>query len=137
MKFLVLLAVIGVAAATYTIKTHDDLIKTRGLCVKELNVPDNYVEKFKKWDFQDDETTRCYIKCVLNKMELFDTANGFNVENLVEQLGQNKDKTEVRTEVTKCSDKNEQKSDDCTWAYRGFKCFLSKHLQLVQSSVKS
>lgn len=72
----------------------------------------------------------------MNKMGLFTDQDGFNVDRLVKQLGQNRNETEVRTEILKCADKNPSKDDACVWAFRGFNCFKAAHLSLVQTSVK-
>lgn len=94
------------------------------------------VTEYKKWNFPDDEKTRIYIKCIFTKMGLFEDVKGFNVEHLVEQLGQGRDKAETRTEVEKCADKNEAGDDKAVWAFRGLKCFKAAHLPLIQMSVK-
>lgn len=69
-------------------------------------------------------------------MGLFEDATGFNVEHLVQQLGQGKNADEVRTEIVKCADDNTNKDTNCIWAYRGFKCFREAHLDLIKLSVK-
>ena len=139
MKYLiaVLFACLALASAEeYRIRNSEDLMKARKDCVEAKKVPAAHIEKYKKFDFPDDETTRCYLQCILEKFQLFDVKTGFNQENLLKQLGQNKDANTVKTDIEACADKNDQKSDSCTWAYRGFKCFLTKNLQLVQDSLK-
>lgn len=108
----------------------------RPQCVTSLSIPDDLVNKYKKFEFPGDDKTKCYISCILKKMNLFDEKTGFNVDNAVKQLGQGKNQTEVRAAVVKCADKNDQKSNACEWAYRGFNCFKAAHLELVQSSLK-
>lgn len=76
------------------------------------------------------------MRCILNKMGLFDDTTGFNIDHLVKQLGQNRNEAEVRTEVAKCADKNPNKDDNCVWAFRGFQCFKQAHLPLIQVSMK-
>lgn len=123
-------------ADDWKIQTHDNLSTYRPECASTLNIPENVVAEYKKWNFPDDEKTRCYIRCIFNKMGLFTDEQGFNVERLVKQLGQNRNETEVRAEILKCADKNEAKDNACVWAFRGFNCFKEAHLSLVQTSVK-
>lgn len=112
-------------------------MKARKECVEEKKVSNDLLEKYKKYEYPDDEVTRCYIECVFEKFQLFEPKTGFLVDNLLTQLGQSKEnKDEVKADIEKCADKNEQKSDSCTWAFRGFKCFISKNLPLVMESVK-
>lgn len=94
------------------------------------------MNEYKKWNFSNDEKTQCYIKCIFGKMGLFDEKDGFDIERLVKQLGQGKNETVIRPEIVKCADKNQQKTDACQWAYRGFDCFKKAHLDLVQTSLK-
>ncbi|XP_014094882.1 general odorant-binding protein 99a [Bactrocera oleae] len=141
MKYIIavlLAALVAMAAAEeYKIRNQDDLLKARKECMEAKKVPTEHIEKFKKFEFPDDEVTRCYIECIFNKFQLFSPTEGFKTQNLIAQLGQNKEnKDAVKADIEKCADKNEQKSDSCTWAYRGFKCFISKNLPLVQESLK-
>lgn len=108
----------------------------RPVCASSLSIPEAQVNEYKKWNFPNDEKTRCYVKCILEKMGLFTDATGFNVERLIQQLGQGKNATTIKTEVEKCADKNPNKDHACVWAYRGFNCFKAAHLSLVQQSVK-
>lgn len=124
------------AQADFKIQTKEDIETYRPDCVKSLSIPEELVNKYKKFDFPADDKTKCYISCILKKMGLFNETTGFNVDNAVKQLGQGKNETEVRAAVVKCADKNEQKSSACEWAYRGFTCFKTAHLELVQSSLK-
>ncbi|XP_055377141.1 general odorant-binding protein 99a-like [Condylostylus longicornis] len=131
-------ALILAVNAEWKINTQEDLMKYREECVAEKNVPTEHVDKYKKWDYPDDETTRCYLECVFNKMGLYDPKDGYNIDHLTQQLKHNsKDEhDDIRSRIENCIDKNEQKSDSCAYLFRGFKCFMSKNLQLVQQSIK-
>ena len=134
----VLCALIALASADeFKLRNQEDLLKARKECMEAKKVSAEHVEKYKKFEFPDDEITRCYIECIFEKFQVFSPTDGFKIENLIAQLGQGKEnKDEVKAEVEKCADKNEQKSDTCTWAFRGFKCFISKNLPLVQETLK-
>lgn len=54
----------------------------------------------------------------------------------LKQLGQGKNETLIKPDVEKCADKNLNKDHACAWAFRGFNCFKTAHLPLVQTSVK-
>ncbi|KAL1397319.1 hypothetical protein pipiens_009855 [Culex pipiens pipiens] len=133
--FIAVFALIAVAAADFTVKTTDDLQTYRSECVSSLSISDELVAKYRKWDFPEDDTTQCYIKCIFNKMELFDDNNGPIVDNLVLQLAHGRDADEVRAEILKCVDKNTD-DNSCHWAFRGFKCFQTNNLQLIKASIK-
>ncbi|EDW02280.1 general odorant-binding protein 99a [Drosophila grimshawi] len=134
---ILLCALIGLAsAAEYKLRTAEDLQKVRKECAVANKVTEVLITKYKAFEYPDDEITRNYIKCIFNKFDLFEDTKGFNVDNLVAQLGQGReDKTTLKADVEKCADKNEQKSNVSAWAYRGFKCFLSKNLPLVQAAI--
>ncbi|XP_055632156.1 general odorant-binding protein 99a-like [Toxorhynchites rutilus septentrionalis] len=133
--FITAFALIVAVSADFTVQTREDLLRYRSECASSLNIPEETVEKYKKWEFPEEDSTKCYIKCVFNKMHLFDDTTGPNVDNLVQQLAHGRDADEVRAEVVKCVDKN---TDDnaCHWAFRGFKCFQKNNLQLIKSSIK-
>lgn len=82
MKFiLAIFAVLAMAAAecpsNYNIKTSEDLTNYRTECIASLHLPEQKAEDFKKWKFEAADA--CYIKCVFNKMGLFDDVQGFCV----------------------------------------------------------
>lgn len=124
------------AAEEWTIQTQENLNSYRPECVTSLGISEELVNEYKKFNFSNDEKTQCYINCIFKKMGLFDEKDGFNIDRLVKQLSQGKNETVIRPEVVKCADKNPNKTNACSWAYRGFTCFKTAHLDLVQASVK-
>lgn len=124
------------AAAEWKIQTAENIAAYRPVCATSLNIPEDKVNEYKKFNFPNDEKTQCYIKCIFEKMGLFDEKEGFNVEHLVKQLGQGKNETAIRPEIVKCADKNTQKTNACQWAYRGFDCFKKANLELVKAAIK-
>ncbi|XP_052862705.1 general odorant-binding protein 99a-like isoform X1 [Anopheles cruzii] len=136
-KYVVAVLIVSLVqvSAEFVVQTRDDLLKYRGECVKSLGVSDELVEKYKSWNFPEDDTTQCYIKCIFNKMQLFDDTNGPNVENLVQQLAHGRDAEEVRGEINKCTGSNTD-GNICHWAFRGFQCFQKNNLSLIKASVK-
>uniref|UniRef100_A0A182KHK4 Odorant-binding protein 9 n=1 Tax=Anopheles christyi TaxID=43041 RepID=A0A182KHK4_9DIPT len=122
-------------SAEFVVQTREDLLKYRAECVQSLSVSDELVEKYKSWNFPEDDTTQCYIKCIFNKMQLFDDANGPIVDNLVVQLAHGRDVDEVRAEIVKCAGSNTD-GNVCHWAFRGFQCFQKNNLSLIKASVK-
>uniref|UniRef100_A0A240PNH4 Odorant-binding protein 9 n=1 Tax=Anopheles epiroticus TaxID=199890 RepID=A0A240PNH4_9DIPT len=136
LKFVVaILAFTAVMSAEFVVQTRDDLLKYRAECVQSLGVSDELVEKYKSWDFPEDDTTQCYIKCIFNKMQLFDDTTGPIVDNLVVQLAHGRDADEVRAEIVKCAGSNTD-GNVCHWAFRGFQCFQKNNLSLIKASVK-
>lgn len=137
--------------AEYKISTGADLHKYRDACKTELSIPDETIEQFKKWTFDDDKSA-CYIHCVFKHMDLYDDESGFHVsflahsflrhksektyaqqvDNLVTQLGQGRT-DDVRTSVEGCVDNTI--TDHCERAFAGFKCFSKNNLRMIKSSV--
>ncbi|XP_037951132.1 general odorant-binding protein 99b-like [Teleopsis dalmanni] len=125
----------------YVVRDHSDLVRFREHCSTTLNVPAELVEKYKVWNYPDDEVTRCYMKCVFEQFGFFDAVHGFDVQKIHHQLA-GKDahvdhNDAVHGKIEHCADKNTQGSDACTWAYRGGMCFIKENLQLVKHSVKT
>lgn len=89
MKFiLAIFAVLAMAAAecptNFNIKTSEDLANYRTECIASLNLPAQKADDFKKWKFEAADA--CYIKCVFNKMGLFDDVSGFCVSSTFKVL---------------------------------------------------
>ena len=106
----------------------------RNECVAELSVPASFIEQYNKFEYPNDATTQCYLKCVFGKFGLFDAQTGFNVPNIFIQLGVTEG-SEAATNVKGCIDANEQGSNACEWAYRGATCIIKQNLPLVQQTV--
>lgn len=109
----------------------------RVACVSKLSVPDSLVAEYRKWSFPNDEITRCYIKCMLESMELFNESTGANVANLLVQFKGHDERPNLEDDIKACADSNPNNDDSCTWAYRQFICFNNSHLSLIQTSVKN
>uniref|UniRef100_A0A1I8Q498 Odorant binding protein n=1 Tax=Stomoxys calcitrans TaxID=35570 RepID=A0A1I8Q498_STOCA len=137
--FIAICLLFVVHSYAYVVKSRDNLLQFRNECVAELQVPENLVEHYKKWEYPNDSVTQCYLKCVFNKFGLFDTTTGFNVEDIHQQLagvhGEAEHDDALHAKIESCIDKNEQGSNACEWAYRGAICFFKNNLQLVQQSV--
>ncbi|XP_061389508.1 general odorant-binding protein 99a-like [Musca vetustissima] len=135
------LASASVSNFPYTVKTKEDLARFREECGKQLNVPADKLEKYKSWEYPNDEVTRCYMKCVFEKFGFFDETHGFNPYLVHHQLAGGHEpidhSDEIHQKIDMCADHNTEKSDACTWAYRGGMCFLQNHLKLVQDSIHS
>jgi hypothetical protein len=108
------------------------MLKYREECVSELEVPEDLVEQYKKWTYPEDDKTKCYINCVMKKMDLFDDEKGWHVEYLVQQLGGEK----FRSDIEKCEDSKTDTDSLCSWTYRGFQCFKENNLSFIKKSVE-
>ncbi|KAH8311928.1 hypothetical protein KR044_008624 [Drosophila immigrans] len=153
MKVFILLLTLAVALAdehdhhhhhhehgSYVVKTHDDLVRFRSACSEKVHATPEDVAKFVKWDFADEEKSRCYLKCVFEHFGFFDAEHGFDVHKIHEQLGGGQavdHSDDTHKKIADCADNNSQGSDACTWAYRGGMCFMRSNLQLVKHSVQA
>ncbi len=82
-KIIIACALLAVVSADFVVKKQADLEKIRGECVKLHKITPEQVEQYKKWNFTEVGHTPCYIKCVFNKMDLFDDEKGFLVSSLI------------------------------------------------------
>lgn len=120
------------------VKTNADLLRYRDECVSKLSIPADLVEKYKQWNFPDDEKTPCYLKCILEKFGLYDEEKGFDVHKIHHQLDGDKVDHSDATHgaIENCAKEAAAAGDDaCVRAYRGFSCFLKDNIQLVQAGV--
>ena len=69
--------------ADFTPQSFADLVKYRGECIETLKITDEAVNDYKKNNYPDEEHVRCYLRCVLTKMNLFNDETGFNVRFLL------------------------------------------------------
>lgn len=80
MKFLCLLLLCAISASfAHTVRTKDDLASFRQECSAENNVTTDELEKIKKGELTDDEKTRCYVRCVGKKFDMFEDDKGLDV----------------------------------------------------------
>ena len=86
------------------------------------------MEQYKKQNFPNNPTTRCYIKCFLEMFRLFDAIDGFKTENLMSQLTNG---PAIRFNLEQCADISTDKTDACTWAYKVFMCLYIQKLPIV------
>lgn len=136
--FLLFHSGVQVVNADFVAKTKEDLGAARTYCVDKLSVPENLVAEFRKWNFPDEEITRCYMKCMLTELGLFDPAKGApKVDNLVVQFGGSESRPTIKSEIQECIDNNNDAENNCSLAFLQFVCFISKNLSLVQDSVKN
>nr|ALS40411.1 general odorant binding protein 99a-like protein [Zeugodacus tau] len=118
----------------YVVKTNVDLLRYREECVSQLNIPLDLVMQYQEWKYPNDEKTHCYLKCILEKFELYDAEKGFDVYRVHHQLeGDKADHTNaMHVAIDKCAKEAAVASDDaCVRAYRGFTCFLMDYPHLI------
>lgn len=122
------------------VKTSEDLANYRIECASELELPHDKLESYKKFEYGDDDQTKCYLNCSLTKAGIFHPEKGFNLENSVKQLAPNHSVNEIeiiRTQIAHCFDSNEQGSDACEWAFRGAACMVNSNLDMIMKSLSS
>lgn len=118
-------------------QSHDDLLKYRTQCVTKFAITEEQLNKYKAWNFEDNEQTRDYIHCIFGKMGLFDDETGFNEDHLLRQLTRNGgDEAETRTAIQACLTENATFEGNSLKAFKGLKCFGSNYSSLIQSSIK-
>nr|UZH23337.1 odorant binding protein 99b [Anastrepha ludens] len=123
----------------YVVKTNEDLVEARKQCVSKLSIPDDLVEKYRKWEYPDDEKSRCFLKCIFEQFGLYDDEKGFDIHKIHHQLeGDKVDHSgDVHAKIENCAKEGADAADACTRAYRGITCFFKNNLSLVKQSVGS
>lgn len=122
------------------VKTSEDLANYRIECASELELPHDKLENYKKFEYGDDDETKCYLNCSLTKAGLFHPEKGFDLENTVKQLARNHSMNNIeiiRTQIANCFDSNEQGSDACEWAFRGATCMVNVNLDMIKKSLST
>ncbi|EDW97823.1 general odorant-binding protein 99a [Drosophila yakuba] len=138
-QFLLLIAAVATllvaqTAAKFQVKTPADAKKALEECREEFYVPDEIYEKYLNYEFPDHLRTSCFVKCFLEKLELFSEKKGFNERAMIKQFTYRNfgDVATVRHGLEKCIDHNEAESDVCTWANRVFSCWLPINRHVVR-----
>lgn len=108
-------------------------------CVDKLNVPTDRLDNYAKFDYPDDEITRCYTKCIFEQSGLFGEDSGFNVHklhhHLVGEHGTVDHSDKTHAEIAKCVENKAEDANKCTTAYKGFKCMLDSNLLVINAEV--
>lgn len=80
MKLIFVVLLIGIAACSARVlRTEDDMVRFRQDCSIENDIPTEEVENIKKGKITPNDKTKCYIRCVAKKMEIFEDDKGINV----------------------------------------------------------
>lgn len=115
-----------------TLSTNAELNEDRQNCVNLLQIPADLVKNYESQNYPNDDKTKCYVKCILSKMEFFDETNGFSVAPaaIATSEGSSETKRIIADKVKKCSFNRLETENACQWAYRGYECFKKEGLTL-------
>ncbi|CAG9808272.1 unnamed protein product [Chironomus riparius] len=104
-------------------------------CKDELNIPQESIDNFKNWKFENDDHSACYIECIFKKMGLVNDGQ-FNVDVIAEKLS-SEDKTaeELKPDIESCIDNTI--TDSCKRIFKGFACFKENNLYRIKASAQS
>uniref|UniRef100_U5EUS9 Proteinral odorant-binding protein 99a obp n=1 Tax=Corethrella appendiculata TaxID=1370023 RepID=U5EUS9_9DIPT len=131
MKLLLIISLV-IAVSSHTV---DEIQKARSECYSELEISEDLIQKYKKFEFPDEHKTHCYIRCANLKLHLFDDEHGFKVDEIVNlfESAHAENVQSFKGDVQKCIDDLENHDEDkCTWAYKTYMCFLSHHAALIR-----
>lgn len=118
----------------WTVKTLPDLIAARTACVTKHDVPAEALEKYKAWNFPDDDATKTYVTCIFKEFGLFCDHEGFHIDRLTAQF-KTAHGLDIQTVVEKCAEKTDADTTNEKWVFRAFKCFTAEHLPLVRAQL--
>ncbi|XP_058832155.1 general odorant-binding protein 99a-like [Topomyia yanbarensis] len=125
----VLLLLVAVSvASSHTIKS---LVAE---CKQTMPVSDELEKSFLEFQFPPEEqTTRCMIKCIGEKMQLFDTETGFHLDNIRTLLLGADSSKEFSEEQLKCLEKvGDDEQDECGAAFQTYQCFEQEFLEVMK-----
>lgn len=72
---------------------------------------------------------KCFSKCALEKVGIFDESNSLNVEHLVKiTMNSAASKSFARSMAEKCAVKREESENNCEWAFRVYECLHAREL---------
>lgn len=135
MKFIVAIVMFAtLVSAEYQEKTLENLIKYGEECLKNHNVPPEDLEKENSRKFSNNPITHCYMKCILEKFELFDEEKGFNIENIHHQMvgGDHTDHSDaIHGKIEACT-KEAAGENACKRAYSASFCLLRENLFFIR-----
>lgn len=103
-------------SAEWNVPTAEDVKRFSSGCKISLQIMKDLAEKYEKHDYPNDMKTKCYIKCMLEKLGTFDDTNGVNVEH-TRKVSKN-----PRARVERCVLNRMESENACSWAYRIFEC---------------
>ncbi|KXJ82476.1 hypothetical protein RP20_CCG013211 [Aedes albopictus] len=134
---IVLTSLIAAASAGWRLQTVDDLLRNRNKCIKILNMQDDLQEEYGLFDFPDQDSAKCVIKCIMNRMGLFNDKRGPHVGRLVRQMkfASVSSTKEIRGEILNCAyqDMEMDPEDVCERAYALYQCIQNSNLLLMKS----
>ncbi|XP_058825081.1 general odorant-binding protein 99a-like [Topomyia yanbarensis] len=123
------------AAADWRIQTVDDLLRNRNKCIKILDLEDGLSEDFGLFDFVDQDQAKCVVKCIMNRMGLFNDKRGPHVARLVRQMkfASVSSAKDIRNEIMNCvyKDMEMNPAEGCERAYALYQCIQSSNLLLL------
>lgn len=112
-------------------------MRNRNKCVKILDMQVDLQEDYGLFDFPDRDTAKCVIKCIMNRMGLFNDKRGPHVGRLVRQMKYASVSTtkEIRGEILNCAyqDMEMDPEDVCERAYSLYQCIQNSNLLLMKS----
>lgn len=130
-------SLIAVATASWRIQTIDDLVRNRNKCIKMLQLEEKVDEELGPFDFVDHDAAKCMVKCIMNRMGLFNDKRGPHVGRLVRQMkfASASSTKEIRAEIVNCAyqDMEMDPDDKCDRAYALYQCIQNSNLLLLKS----
>lgn len=128
MKFLIIVALLGVAAAAPF--TEEQLKKGQlhvKKCLGETGVKAETVAKLKSGDFSDDDdSVQCFALCFFREAQFMDAQGNQNKDIIIAKLSADKDPKLVTAAYEKC--KNSDGTSACNKAFNAYKCYRTAGL---------
>lgn len=138
---IVLTSLIAATTAGWRIQTVDDLLRTRNKCVKILDLEkvdaEHSMEELGLFDVSDVESAKCVIRCIMNRMGLFNDKRGPHVGRLVRQMkfASSSSTKDIRQEVVNCANQDTEMNPEerCERAYALYQCIQNSNLLQLRS----
>ncbi|XP_055851766.1 uncharacterized protein LOC129916029 [Episyrphus balteatus] len=133
MKSFIILTLIALTTAEWTLKTQDEWLKIREDCNTRFNVPNELIEKSKNDKYPPKEVL-ANVLCYLKGLEIWNDSDGFLVhrimiglENVAKKI-ENYNAKLLQEGLKSCINQNSEGTTTFDGAYRCFKCFIDNTL---------
>ncbi|XP_011210423.1 general odorant-binding protein 99a [Bactrocera dorsalis] len=128
--FIVMLAVVTLAYAEdeWMPKNDAEVSVIRQECIKDFPLSEEQLQKFRIFEYPEEEALRKYLLCVTKAVGIFTEHEGYHADRVAKQFNINLDEAEVTIIAEGCADKNVEGSSADVWAYRIHKCVMASKL---------
>ncbi|XP_055852393.1 general odorant-binding protein 99a-like [Episyrphus balteatus] len=132
MKFsIAIIVMLSTLASANKIHRHSRISTDKNTedCARELQIPASELKNYVLNTLPEGPVGHCFIKCMFEKIGIFDKENGFKVETIYNKITELHRPAiadgELLGMIENCVKESKQADDACERAYRAANCFNS------------